>query len=69
MWKSGQSLCHEQFAAQAISSGLESAGQPALFSSFNKTWKKKEENKKRYLTILKKENQSLIAEIDTLFAF
>jgi len=30
---------------------------------------KKEENKKRYLTILKKENQALKAEIDTLFAF
>ena len=30
---------------------------------------KKEENKKRYLTILKKENKALKAEIDTLFAF
>ena len=30
---------------------------------------KKEENEKRYLTILKKENKALKAEIDTLFAF
>ena len=38
--KMRQSLCHERFAAQAISSGLESAGQPASFISINETWKK-----------------------------
>ena len=51
-WSPGRSLCRKRFAAQAICSGLESAGQPA-FSSFNKTLKKKKENKKRYLTIIK----------------